>query len=161
MQFCVCVSVFVCVSLCVSVSGCAPCLPPPHTHTPPPPLRPNQNPNRNPNPKKQQENDLWIISKPNPYEWAFGDTVTYELESGSTPIDPAGVTWRIVNGACESVYVFLIYVYLYIYVCVWFVGGCLWVGGYGCGRVGGNRPTDQPTNQPTTHSSIYTHTLQT
>lgn len=51
----------------------------------------------------EEENDLWIVSTPNPYEWAFGDTVTYELESPTVEIDASKVTWRIVNGACVHI----------------------------------------------------------
>ncbi|KAM3567793.1 hypothetical protein VYU27_010069, partial [Nannochloropsis oceanica] len=47
-----------------------------------------------------KENDLWIESTPNSYEWAFGDTVTYALESPTLRIDMAAVKWRVVNGHC-------------------------------------------------------------
>lgn len=30
---------------------------------------------RPPSADGEEENDLWIVSTPNPYEWAFGDTV--------------------------------------------------------------------------------------
>lgn len=79
--------------------------PKPNTPTPVHPSTPLTRPTY-PKPRPQangeEENDLWIVSTPNPYEWAFGDTVTYALESPTVAIDESKVTWRIVNGAWSA-----------------------------------------------------------